>query len=361
MNFIIKKADLQKGLSICAQSVAKITTNPIMEGILFSASSDTLKLTSYDFSNAIVADVDAEIIEPGEVVISYKVLTSIISKCTEEIKFTQNGPVCEIRSGNSVYSVNIFEGDSFPELPFVRHSDDKVSVSVETIKKAIKKVGNFVANNSNSNPIITTVRVDIGNGKITFVACDGFRIAKYSEKIDTNQSFSINLEKATMRNIATLDVENVLIEKGNRHNIITCEGFTFITRTYTGEFIDYKSALAITPKTTGKVSVNAFGTAVNMATPIVDDAAKTPVRIAFGDDIRITSSSSIGRVNTDCSMIEPVEPMEIGFNSRFLIEALNVCDSEEITIELLNPVAPMKIIDENSEFLILPMRLGPKK
>lgn len=359
MKLIITHRELKDALNICSKAIQKNTTIPLLEGVLFSASNDEVKLTTSNFTDSIILKIDAEILEPGEIVIPFKILSEITNKCQADITIeTISATACEIKCGHSVYKLSCYDATDFPELPSVENLGDAITVPLEVIKTAIKKVGNFVSTNS-MNPIMQTIKIKVCNGLITFVACDGFKLSKYTTTLQQGVDFDINLEKSTIKNISLLTGDNIVIKKGNRRNIISSDDnrTVFITKTISGEYLDYEAALNISPTTTGEVNVNEFGTAINMAVPIIDDFKKTPLKIEFGDEITITSVSNIGTMQSKCQMEKGTKPITIGFNGAFLIDALNACSDEKITIELTNAVSPMIIRDEETIFLILPMRL----
>lgn len=355
----IKQEDLKTGIAICMPAVAKTSTNPWLEGFLLSVSSTEAKMTGYDCNNAIVYNLPCEIIEPGETVISAKLFSNIVGKSIGDITIETNNSTCYISSGMSVYELAIYDADNYPEIPTPPKSDGVV-IQTNLIKKAYKKISAFTGAESLGNPILKTIRIDIIDGKIDFVACDGYKIADafYKYEFDSSTVFSINIEKSILRCISDIESDVVTIYPGKRHNLIKTNNTTFIVRAWDGEFINYKELFSKDENySKGKVDVKEISKAIDMAIPVVDNAKKTPIRLNFNKDITISSCSSLGNMKTTCPMIESVKPLEIGFNSQFLIDGFAACSQKEVDLKTLNATSPIMILDEETRILILPMRL----
>ncbi len=366
MKFVCNTKELSSACNTVIRAVGTKVTIPTIEGILIECGSDTLSLTGYDFEFGINTIMDAEVIEPGAIVINAKILCEIIRKLSdEEVTIETNGVSVSIISGAAQYNITGIDADDYPELPSV-NGGIPLDFNQKLLYSMIIQTVFAVAETENSKPVYTGLKFEISNGEITLIGVDGYRLAIRKEKIEYNeQDLTFIVPKKTIREIIKLlDVESdkpISISIGKRHIVFEVENYSIISRLLDGEFLDYTSAVPKTISTTVLINTNDAIDCIERTLPVIENNQKNPIRCLFdNDEMRVSTVSSLGRVVDRTHANTSGDRVEIGFNSKFVLDALNAADADEVKIELCGPVSPVKIMSVNSDsflFLVLPMRL----
>ena len=366
MKFVCNTKELSNACNNVIRAVGTKVTIPTIEGILIECGSDTLSLTGYDFEFGINTIMDADVIEPGAIVINAKILCEIIRKLSdEEVTIETNGASVSIISGAAQYNITGIDADDYPELPSV-NGGIPLEINQQLLYSMIIQTIFAVAETENSKPVYTGLKFEIANGEITLIGVDGYRLAIRKEKIDyTENDLTFIVPKKTIRElIKLLDVDSekpLSISIGKRHIVFEVEKYSIISRLLDGEFLDYTSAVPKTISTTVLVNTNDAINCIERTLPVIENNQKNPIRCLFdNDEMRVSTVSSLGRVVDRTHANTSGDRVEIGFNSKFVLDALNASDSDEVKIELCGPVSPVKIMSVNSDsflFLVLPMRL----
>lgn len=148
---------------------------------------------------------------------------------------------------------------------------------------------------------------------------------------------------------------------GKRHITFKIGDYDIVSRLLDGEFLNYKAAISGNSTGTVKVSVRNLINSIERTSLIITDRAKSPIRCIFDKDmIKISSVTVLGSANDRVPAEMTGEKLEMGFNNKFLLDALRVCDTDEVIIKLSSPVHPIIIVPTDGDsflFLILPVRL----
>lgn len=366
MKFICNTKQLSNACNNVIRAVGTKVTIPTVEGILIECGSDTLSLTGYDFEFGINTIMSVEVIEPGAIVINAKILCDIIRKLSnEEVTIETNGVSVSIISGAQTYNITGIDADDYPELPSV-NAGINIELNQNLLHSMIIQTIFAVAETESSKPVYTGLKFEIENGEITLIGVDGYRLAIRKEKIDFDGSdITFIVPKKTIRElIKLLDVESekpVSVSVGKRHIVFEIEDYSIISRLLDGEFLDYTSAVPKTISTTVLINTNDAINCIESTIPVIENNQKNPIRCLFdNDEMRVSTVSSLGRVVDRTHANTSGDRVEIGFNSKFVLDALGAADTDEVKIELCGPVSPVKIMSVNSDnflFLVLPMRL----
>ncbi|MEG2916109.1 MAG: DNA polymerase III subunit beta, partial [Oscillospiraceae bacterium] len=146
-----------------------------------------------------------------------------------------------------------------------------------------------------------------------------------------------------------------------KHIIFNVNDCKIVSRLLEGDFLDYKAAIPNTSTTTVKIPTRKFIDAIERTSLLISDKVKSPLKIKFADNmIKISCSTAIGKAYDEiqCDIIG--EDVEMGFNSRFLLDALRASETDEIKLEINGPLSPMRIVSTQGDsflFLVLPVRL----
>ena len=366
MKFICNTRELSTACNNVIRAVSTKVTIPTIEGILIECGSNTLSLTGYDFEFGINTIMNVDVVEPGAIVINAKVLCDIIRKLNnDEVTIETNGTSVSIISGAAQYNITGIDADDYPELPSVNNGK-KIELEQSIIYSMINQTVFAVADTESSKPVYTGLKFVIENGMLTMVGVDGYRLAIRKESIGyAGEDIEFVVPKKTIKEIIKLfnleDDKKISMLISKRHIVFEIDNYSIISRLLDGEFIDYQAAIPKVSSTTILINTNDAIDCIERTLPVIENNQKNPIRCLFdGDQMRVSTVSSLGRVVDYTHANTSGDRVEIGFNSKFMLDALHASDTDEVKIELGGPVSPAVIKPINSDsfiFLVLPMRL----
>lgn len=358
-------------LSSACQNIQRTVSNKgtiaALECILIDALGEGVNLTGYDLEIGSETYIPAFVEEKGKVAINARHLCDILrlmpeSKVSIE---TDEKNMCKIISGEAEYSIIGTPADTYPDLPSVTGSFPIV-IKQSLLKDMIKKTIYAVAVGE-ARPVHTGVKFEIEKNKISLIALDGFRLAIRRESIDdySGEPVSFVVPAKTLNEIikyADSDEGMFSITVGKRHIVFEVENYKIISRLLEGDFLDYKAAIPNINNTAVKINTRDLIECVERTSLLVStEKIKTPIRcLVQPGEIRLSNITSLGKAKDKCPAELDGNSLEIGFNARFMLDALKVCDEERIRLELNTSATPIIITPIHGEgflFLILPMRL----
>ena len=365
MKFTCSTADITAASATVAKAVSQKAAIPSIEGILITAAAGAVTLTGYDLELAITTQMSAVIEEEGSIVINAKTLCDIVRKMSDEtITITADErKLCSIKSGYSEFSLNGIGADEYPELPSVQNGIG-ININTETFIKMVKKTV-FACAVVDTRPMFTGVKFEIEDGELRMVALDGFRLAIRKEKIAyESEKLEFIVPSKTLNEIIKISYETdeeISISLGKRHIVFTIGDYSIISRLIEGEFLNYSRTIPTGSNTQAIVNTSTLLNAIERTAIVITDRVKSPIRCIFGgNEIKLNCITNTARVNDRISASIVGDKIEIGFNSKYFIDALKNCDCEQIKIEMLDAIKPIKITsteDDSFLFIIMPVRL----
>lgn len=347
------------------RAVSQKTSIPSLEGIMIKAEGNTVTLTGYDLEVGMITSTDAEVKENGSIILNAKILCDILRNLPEDrVSFEADERLsCKIKSGEAEFTLVGTSSAEYPELPSV-NGGFPVVIDSEILKDMIRKTI-FATAENDAKIVHTGVRFEISENNIRLVAVDGFRLAIRNEKIDYSGEEKIFVvPKKTLNEVLKLSAGEdgkISMSIGKRHITFKIGDYDIVSRLLDGEFLNYKAAISGNSTGTVKVSVRTLINSIERTSLIITDRAKSPIRCIFDKDmIKISSVTVLGSANDRVPAEMTGEKLEMGFNNKFLLDALRVCDTDEVIIKLSSPVHPIIIVPTDGDsflFLILPVRL----
>lgn len=365
MKVHIEKNLLMDAINTVIRAVPGRTTIQALEGILFEAVWDKMTLTAYNLQFGVRAEYETEIEAEGRVVIDAKLLREIVSKLPEDTVTLDcaDGENGKITCGNAEYNVSLLPAADYPELPNVE--DAESLVIAENKLKAMIGGTAFSVSIDEARPAQMGVLFEAKDGILSAVACDGFRMAVRSETIGcADMSFLVP-------GTSLCDIERLLddtdmdvrIAVGNNHVVFYIGSVEMVSRRLSGEFFAWRTAI---PKNNPiMISVNAreLCQSIERVSVVVNDKMKSPMRCVIGvDEIRISASTTLGTAKDRCGARGDGGGLEIGFNHRYLREALLHAPEDNLILMMNTEQTPTVITSTeewNTDFLymVLPVRL----
>lgn len=367
MKIICDSAEFGKACMNVQRTVSSKSTIPALEGILIEAQNGKVRLTGYDLEVGSKIDNSAEIYSEGRVVLAAKNLCDILRMVPDETVSIEcdDRNICKIKSGEAEYSLIGTSADDYPELPALTKFSP-VSINLNILKDMIRKTI-FSVSVGERNPVHTGVKFEIGDGQIVLVAVDGARLAIRRENInyqlEEKEILEFVVPAKTLNEVMKLSGDEeteIEILVGDRHIIFKMENYEIISRLLEGNFINYKAAIPLTSSTQIKVNTRRLIECIERTSLIITDKS-SPVRCMIENGImKFSSITAIGTATDKIAAEIEGNNIEIGFNNRFVLDALKVCDVEEIKVEMGSsnqPITFKPLEGESFFFLVLPVRI----
>lgn len=364
MKFTVNRSDIAEAVSNIQRAVSTKSSIPALEGILLKAAEGQLELCAYDMELSITTVIPAKVQEEGKSVLSAKIFSDIVRKTPDDtIEITVDGKdMATIESGCSKFTIIGIPAAEFPELPQVTGSET-FQLSGGVLKSMIRQTV-FAVAESDAKPIHQGSMFHIEEGQLDVVAVDGYRLAKRTESIEYPGKLSFVVPGKTLVEVLKLlkDSEDALeISAGQRHIIFKIENYTVISSLLEGEFLNYKATIPTSSKTNVVMKSREAIESVERVSLLITDRIKSPIRCVFSDnEVKLLCTTSMGRASDQISVAMEGEEVEIGFNNRYLLDALRNTECDEIRVGLSGPLSPMTIRPKEGEsflFLVLPVRL----
>lgn len=364
MKIKIKQKDLSKGISTVQKAITSKTTLPILDGILIETVNNRLKLTATDLEIGIESYLNCEIIEEGSVVIASRIFGDIVRKLPDldiEMIVNQNNNV-EITCGNSNFSLIGQPAIEYPQLPEIK-DDTFFNIPKDLFKNMIRQTV-FAAAQDEIKPILTGALLEVNNGNAALVALDGYRLALKNTNVVCDHDIKVVIPSKTLNEVNKIleeDETNVNIKFTSSHILFDLGDTVIISRLLEGEFINYKDIIRNEYKSKVKVKTKDIQQSIERASLLAREGKNNLVKFNIQDDkMIITSNSEIGNVIEEVPIDLEGNDIKIGFNSKYILDALKVIDNEEIYMHLVSSVNPCIIKpadDDTYTYLVLPVRL----
>lgn len=364
MKFTVQKNHIAEAVSNIQRAVSTKTSIPALEGILLSAGDEGLQLTAYDLELGITTTIPAQVAESGRAVLSAKIFSDIVRRTPDDsITVTVDEKnMAAIESGYSLFSIIGIPAVEFPELPKLTDAT-AIQLPANVLKSMIRQTV-FAVAESDAKPIHQGSLFCLEGGQLDVVSVDGYRLAKRTERVDFDQDISFVVPGKTLSELLRLlkdSEENISISVGSRHILFNADNYTVISSLLEGEFLNYKAAIPAEGKTDVVMRTREAIESVERVSLLITDRLKSPIRCMFSQgEVKLLCTTSMGRASDQLEVTLTGEDVEIGFNNRYLLDALRNTECDEVMVQLSGPLSPMKVMPKEGDsflFLVLPVRL----
>ena len=199
--------------------------------------------------------------------------------------------------------------------------------------------------------------------QLTVVALDGFRLAIVQRQVQAQKEIRIVIPGKTLLEVNKLlpddPEEQVQISANRRFVVFAARGYTIMSRLLEGEFLNYETVMPHGCRTRVEVDTRAFCETIERASLIITERLKNPLRIQIDDHLTVRCQTALGKVVDEMEARVEGEPVEIGFNNRYLLDAMRNARCERVVLEISGPLSPVKILPAEGEdftYLVLPVR-----
>ena len=368
MKFSCEKALLQSAVMTAGRVVASKSSILALEGVLVEAEENGLRVSGYNLETGIVTTVEANVVKTGAIVLSARLFGEIIRKLPDDVvSIETEGNSVHITCGPTSFDIMGSSADEFPELPEV-DVGNLFSVTQGTLRSMISRVI-FAVSDNESRPIHTGALFEVGEDDLTMVAVDGYRLALRREKIVSKGAeikFSFVVPGAALNEVDKIcgDCdEEVRITSGVRHIMFEMGATTLVARRLEGEFLNWRQTVPKNNSVVLEANTSDLQISIDRASLIINEKLKSPLRCKFEDgSLAITSRTAIGSAFDRCPIAGDGKGLEIGFNNRFLMDAVKAAPASRVRLELNTPTSPCLLLpvegeEDNFLYMVLPVRL----
>lgn len=366
MKIICTKSNLAKGVSTVSKAVPSKTTMPILECILIDATTDIIRLTANDMELGIQTEIEGEILDRGMIAIDARIFSEIVRKLPDNdiVIETDDNLQTTIVCEKAKFNIAGKPGEEFSYLPVIE-KEDSIEISQFTLKEMIRQTI-FSISDSESNKMMTGELFEIKDNVLRVISLDGHRISirKMELKNEVSDKKLIVPGKTLIEisKILSGEVESLVnISYTNNHIVFEFDNTIVVSRLIEGEYFKIDQMLSSDYETKLKINKKELLNCIDRATLLIKEGDKKPIIINIQDGVmELKIKSQIGSMNEEIEIEKEGKDLLIGFNPKFLIDALRVIDDEEVTLYLMNAKAPCFIRDDEESYiyLILPVNFN---
>lgn len=366
MKLLCKTSHLSDAVNTVQKAVSSNTNIPALAGVLIIAEKDKATLICNNLEICIECVIPAEVLSSGRVLVNSRLFFEIVRKITnDEIKLSLSDNILTLETDTSSFEIPSMNDDDFP-LPEEFNESYSVTLTETDLREMIRSTI-FSAGINSSKVILTGCLFEFSEGKGKMVAVDGYRLAIRSVILPENKfegSFVVPARALSeLLKILRESDDNLYISFSDKNILFEFENIKFATRVLDGEFVDYRKIIPEDFTTTIFIDKSELENALEQVSiMVINDRVRSPLEIKISkDNVEFYCVSGAGKARRIVNSNKIVgEELRIGFNNKFLLDAVKNCNEDSLCLSFGSPVSPCLFHQEDGEdfkFLVLPVRL----
>ncbi len=366
MKIICNKSELLRGVNSVLKAVPGKTTMPILECILIDTTNGIIEMTANDMELGIKTIINGDVLDKGKIALDAKLFSEIVRKLPDsEVSIeTDDNLKALIRCEKAKFNISGKSGEDFAYLPEIERTNPVV-ISQFAVKEIIRQTI-FSISDNDSNKLMTGELIEVNGNEFKVTSLDGHRISiRKIELKDSYSSIKVVVPGKTLSEVSKIltggTEDDVHMYFTDRHVVFEFDQTTVVSRLIEGEYFRIDQMLSSDYETKIKINKRELQNCIERASLLIKEGDKKPIVIQIGDrSLELKINSTIGSMNEDIDIDKEGKDLMIGFNPKFILDALRVIDDEVISIYLVNPKAPCFIRDDNHNYiyLILPVNIN---
>ncbi|WP_294522367.1 DNA polymerase III subunit beta [uncultured Anaerovibrio sp.] len=367
MKFKCAKTDLTQSIQTVSKAVSVKNQNPILSGIYIKAENNILELQATDYEVGIIAQIPAQIEEPGQIVLPGKYLQEVVKKLpgvNVEIEYNSQEKNAHIRSNKANFTLHSMSAEDFPIINRI-NGDFNFKIMDNVLHELIYRT-TFACSTEEARPVFTGCLLEINDSLVTMVATDIKRLAVNSKNIEgvegkRNMIIPAKILNELQRLLNSDTPREVNIKYNSNQVSFELDNTYIASRIIDGQFPDYNKVIPSSFKTRIKVNTEEFRSVVDRIALISRTNEYKIAKMEFGAGMaRITSNNpEIGQADETMTAEIDGEDITISFNVDFIYDALKIIDTKEFYIclnDTLRPAAIRMMDDDSFTYVITPVR-----
>lgn len=358
---------LNKAIQTVQKAIISKPSTPIFSGIHILTKENQLELQAMDLNMAISCTIDANISEPGEIVVSAKHFAELINKLpAESVTISKNtvNKTIQVTSGKSEFQLLLMNEEDYPKFPTFE-GNQSITIDDSMIKELIKKTI-FSCSTDEARPLFTGILVEVADSKITFVGTNTHRLAIKSMPFNGTEPMSMIIPSKVLmeisRNLTGDKTQNVVISLLNNQIMVEIDKVVIISRLIEGKFPDYKRVIPPKFALKTKVNIKELAGAVSRVALFSTDGDYSIIKMSVdANELTITSSSpDVGTGREVISCQTEGEKLNVAFNSRYVLDILKNLEAEEAILSMNTSLSPVCITCEQEPdyiYIVTPVRV----
>jgi DNA polymerase-3 subunit beta len=342
MNFIVSSTTLLRHLQSISGVLNTNSSLPILDNFLFEIKDNTLTVLASDLETTMITSLEVQVEEAGKIAIPAKLILDVLKNLPDQPCSFRIGADFGIEIGydNGKSKMVGFNGDEYPKLP-VLENKSSVKIPSEILSRAINKTL-FATGNDELRPVMSGVFCQFSEQEITFVATDAHKLVRYTRKdfaADGNASFilpkkPLNLLKSNVRGD-----EELTIEFNSSNAIFTFNDLTLICRLIDGKYPNYEAVIPKENPNILTIDRQQFLSSIKRVS-IFSNKTTHQIKLKLAGAELMLSAEDLdfsNEANERLVCHYDGDDMEIGFNSRFLLDMLTNLDTPEVRLAMSLP------------------------
>ena len=362
MKFKVDKAAFMNGINTVIRSVPNRCTLSILECILIEAEDDGLTLTANDMEIVIQTRVAADVTETGIIAVEAKLFNEIIRKMPDaEIKFTSDDKFAvKLTAGKSKFSIGGRDGREFTGIPDIGKTEN-YTIPQRLFREMVQTTI-FAADASGTDRIMNGEFIEIKDEIFSITALDGHRIARRRANINAVNNISAIIPSKALNDVSRLLVDDegsVIISFSKNHVSFQFGETIMVVRLVNGNYFDIDRMISFDSTTEITVDRNQIISCMERALLFTKEGNPKPVVLdAADEEIRFSIRSNMGDMSEILEAKKDGTDLTIGFNPKFMLDALKAVPDEVIKMRMINEKSPCFISDDDETylFLVLPVK-----
>ena len=365
MKFSCEKHILLGAILTAQRAAAPKSPIPALEGLLIEAG-NMVRITGYDLKRGIYTSVPADVTQTGSIILNARLFGDIVRSLPDGVVSVSvdTGYMTRITCGKADFSIMGFDADDYPDLPDA-DGHNVITIKENLLGDMIRRT-NFAVSDNEARPVYTGALFEVENGALTVVAVDGYRLAlrrgQVTESSMESTSFIVpGMALGDVEKICGDSEDEVRITVGLKHISFAIGSTVVVSRRLEGEFLNYRRSVPTEFQHRVKVQRTELGRVVDRVSLIIDAKTKNPLRCTFGDgEMKLLCVTNLGKAEDFCPISGDGGNLEIGFNNRYLLDALRAAPADELELCLNTASSPCVILPadggDSFVFMILPVR-----
>ena len=367
MKFSCEKLLLQNAVNTASRAVAAKSSIPALEGLLLTCGSESLTVSGYNMQTGIRTCFPVEAAAEGELVVNARLIGEILRRLPDDVvTFTSDDKfLIHLTCGDADFDIMGLSAADFPELPEVEEKY-AVQIAEKTLKSMIQQTS-FAVSTNEARPVHMGSLFEVSAEGLTVVSVDGFRLALRKEPLEKIEggAFSFVAPGTALNEVERIceEIDDVVtITLGQRHILFEVGETELICRRLEGEFLDYKNAIPRRNPINVVIDTKTMLQSLERVSVVISEKLKSPVRCVFEDNkVTMSAKTASGDAKDVCRIAGDGHGLEIGFNNRYLMDALRYAPADTVKMELNTGISPAIIVpvegEENFLYMVLPVRL----
>lgn len=368
MKFSCEKIVLQNAINTAGRAVASKSSIPALEGLLLQCQGENLTVTGYNMQLGIRTRFGCDVEEEGALVLNARLFGDIVRRMPDDtLTFVSDEKLSvKLHCGDSDFDIVGLPAADFPELPEVEEKNT-VELPEKTLRAMIQQTS-FAVSTNEARPVHMGSLFEVSPTELSIVSVDGFRLALRKEKLEhpAGGVFSFVAPGTALNEVEKVceDIDECAkITLGDRHILFEVGETELICRRLEGEFLDYKNAIPRKNPVRLLVDTKTMMESLDRVSVVISEKLKSPVRCLFGNNrVTFSARTASGDAKDVCKVEGNGGDLEIGFNNRYLSEALRYAPADTVYLEMNTGISPAVVVpvdedDDSFLYMVLPVRL----